>query len=200
MPASSSMSRRMLVSCSARPRWCASRMPSFSAQAEHPHRQPPDRARHPVAIEIERREVGRADILRHIHLHAVDDGEEILALAGRSGAPRRRRPAAAPADGPDTARRYRRAMLQRGQPLAPRPVGIGDVVDLPAEAVDLEHRLALFARQDAHRRIERTAGRGGAVTWVGCRRVERHAPAAGLDTGRRPTARRAISPAMPPKL
>ena len=91
-------------------------------------------------------------------------------------------------------------LLERGQPLGPRAVGIGDVVDLPAETVDLEHRLALVARQDAHRRIERTAGRGGAVIRVGRRRLERHAPAAGFDTGRRPTARRVISPAMPPRL
>ena len=49
-------------------------------QAKHPHRQPPDRARHAIAIEIERGHVGRADVLRHVHLHAVDDGKEILAL------------------------------------------------------------------------------------------------------------------------
>src|SRR5258708_23320908 len=91
-------------------------------------------------------------------------------------------------------------LLKRGQPLGPRTIGIGDVVDLPAKAVNLEHRLALLARQDAHRGIERTAGRGCPVTGARCRRLERHAPAAGLDTGRRPTARRAISLAMPPKL
>ena len=34
-------------------------------------------------------------------------------------------------------------LLERGQPLGPRTVGIGDVVDLTAETVDLEHRLAL---------------------------------------------------------
>ena len=61
-------------------------------EAEHPHRQPPDRARDPVAIEIEGREIGRADILRDIHFHAVDDRQKILALAGRSGAPRRHNP------------------------------------------------------------------------------------------------------------
>ena len=49
-------------------------------QAEHAHRQPPDGAGDAVAIEIERRHVRRADVLRHVHLHAVDDGEEILAL------------------------------------------------------------------------------------------------------------------------
>ena len=77
-------------------------------------------------------------------------------------------------------------LLQRGQPLGPRAVGIGDVVDLAAEAVDLEHRLALLARQNAHRRVERTAGRSRPVIGVGCRRLKRHAPAAGLDRGRRP--------------
>src|SRR6185437_530969 len=91
-------------------------------------------------------------------------------------------------------------LLDRRQPLRPRPRGIGDVVDLPAKAVDLEHRLALFARQDAHCGVERTAGRGAVVTLAGRRAVERHAPAAGLETGLRPIARRVISLAMPPKL
>ena len=83
-------------------------------------------------------------------------------------------------------------LLQRGQPLGARAIGIRDVVDLPAKAVDLEHRLALLARQNAHRRVERTAGRGCPVIrrWLAAV-SERHAPAAGLDTGRRPTARRA---------
>ncbi len=38
------------------------------------------------------------------------------------------------------------------------PRRVGDVVDLPAERIDLEHRVALRARQDAHRRVERAAG------------------------------------------
>src|SRR5580698_814404 len=91
-------------------------------------------------------------------------------------------------------------LLKCGQPLRPRPVGIRDVVDLPAKAVDLEHRLALLARQNPHRRVERAARRGAAVARIGYRRIERHAPAAGLDTGRRPTARRVISLAIPPRL
>ncbi len=49
-------------------------------QPEHTHRQPSDRTRHPVTIEIQRRHVGRADLLGHVHFHAIDDGEEILAL------------------------------------------------------------------------------------------------------------------------
>jgi len=91
-------------------------------------------------------------------------------------------------------------LLKRRQPLGPRAIGIGDVIDLPAKTVDLEHRLALLARQNAHRRVERAAGRGGPVIWVGCRRLKRHAPAAGFDIGRRPIARRAVSLASPPRL
>ncbi len=79
-------------------------------QAEHPHRQPSDRAGDAVAIQIERRQIRRADVLRHVHLHAVDDGEEILALETEPFRPTPRNPAVAPADGPDTARRYRRAI------------------------------------------------------------------------------------------
>ena len=91
-------------------------------------------------------------------------------------------------------------LLKRRQPFGPRTIGIGDVVDLPAKVVDLEHRLALLARQNAHRRVERTAGSRCPVIRVGCRRLKRHAPAAGLDTGRRPTARRVISLATPATL
>ena len=49
-------------------------------ETEHPHRQPTDRAGDAVAIQIERRQIRRPDILRHVHLHAIDDGQEILAL------------------------------------------------------------------------------------------------------------------------
>ena len=167
---------------------------------EYPHRQSPDRARHAVAIEIERRKIRTTDILRHVHLHAIDDGQKILALqteASNRGdvvaQPRRRMALVQRVD-------IVTPLLQRRQPLRPRPAGIGDVVYLPAKAVDLKHRLALRARQNAHRRVERTAGRGCPVTRVGCRRFERHAPAAGLDTGRRPIARRIISLATPPTL
>ena len=67
----------MLVSCRARPSWCASSQPGPLLHAEDAHRQTPDRAGHPVAIEIERREIGRADVGVDIHLHAVDHGQEI---------------------------------------------------------------------------------------------------------------------------
>ncbi len=48
-------------------------------ETEHAHRQAADRARDAVAIEVERREIRRADVVERVHLHAVDDGEEILA-------------------------------------------------------------------------------------------------------------------------
>ena len=101
------------------------------AKPEHPHRQPPDGAGDAIAIEIERRHVGRADVGRHVHLHAVDDGEEILALQAKGlhradvvPQPRRRRAR-------DRAHRYRRAIAGAAarRSLA-RAVGVGDVVDL----------------------------------------------------------------------
>jgi hypothetical protein len=45
-------------------------------------------------------------------------------------------------------------LLKGRQPLRPWAVGIGDIVDLPAKAVDLKHRLALLERQNPHRRVE----------------------------------------------
>ena len=56
-------------------------------ETEHPHRQPPDRAGDAVAIQIERGKVRRPDVLRHVHLHAIDDGQEILALEAKSSEP-----------------------------------------------------------------------------------------------------------------
>ena len=46
--------------------------------SENADGQAPDRARDPVAIEVERCLIGRADIRDDVHLHAVDDGVEIL--------------------------------------------------------------------------------------------------------------------------
>ena len=69
------------------------RQAGIGLHAEHAHRQPPDRAGDAVAIKIERRAVGRADIGDHVHLHAVDDGDEILALEIELRAPPAARPA-----------------------------------------------------------------------------------------------------------
>ena len=67
-------------------------MPSSSGRPNTLHRQPSDRAGDPVAIEIERGEVGRADVGDDIHLHAVDDGEEILAPQAEVADRPRRKP------------------------------------------------------------------------------------------------------------
>ena len=131
--------------------------PGVVRHAEDPHRQTADRARDPVAIQIERCEVGRADVGHDIHFHAVDDGEEILA------------PEAEIADRPQKAahpfgwlagieqRDIVAIAVQFGKSGVARPVGIGDVIDLAAELVDLEHGLAFGARQNPHRQIERRA-------------------------------------------
>ena len=79
MPASSSISRSVLVSCKRAAEMIGEVDAVFLRHAENAHAQPADRARHPVAIKIERGEIGRADIAAHVHLHAVDDGQEILA-------------------------------------------------------------------------------------------------------------------------
>src|ERR1700688_4501955 len=169
-------------------------------QTEHPHRQASDRAGDAVAIQIERCKVGRPDVLRHIHLHAIDDGEKILAqqieFSNRRNVVPQSRRRTAPIQRVDIVT----PLLKSCQPFRPRAIGIRDVIDLPAKAVDLKHRLALLARQNAHRRVKRTAGRGCSVTRAGCRRLKRHAPAAGFDTGRRPVARRVNSLATPPTL
>ncbi len=68
------------------------RQPVIPLHAEHTDAQPADRARDPVAIEVERREVRRADGSRDVHLHAVDHGEKVLALQ-IEGAHRLRQPA-----------------------------------------------------------------------------------------------------------
>ena len=86
--------------------------------AEDMHREAADGAGDPVAIKVERREIGRADILLRVHLHAVDDVEEI-ALAQLEVLDRRDERAgdqvARPAgiDRLDLARASRRARLVR---------------------------------------------------------------------------------------
>ena len=50
------------------------------ANSEHAHREPSDRARHAIAIQIEGRKIRSAHILRHVHFHAVNDRQKILLL------------------------------------------------------------------------------------------------------------------------
>ena len=56
------------------------RNPGVVLHAEHANRKTPDRTGDAVAIEIERRPIRRADVGDDVHLHAVDDGDEVLAL------------------------------------------------------------------------------------------------------------------------
>jgi len=41
------------------------------------HRQPADRAGHPVAIKVELGPRGRSNIRSHVHFHAVDNSQEV---------------------------------------------------------------------------------------------------------------------------
>ena len=51
--------------------------PRLHIHAEDADRQAADRTRDPVAVEIELRPGRGADVAEHVHLHAVDDREEI---------------------------------------------------------------------------------------------------------------------------
>ena len=127
---------------------------------------------------------------------------EILALADRMRAPpaqgRRARGGAAAAvervDIGAPALRAARAARSRG------PGVVGDVVDRAAERIDLEHRLALRARQDAHRGVERAAGGalGAAGCGLGARSLTHLAASAtgASDAGRHGATRRGRTPAM----
>ncbi len=135
------------------------RKAGLALHAEHPHRQPADRAGDPVAVKIERGAVGGADIGDHVHLHAGDHGEEILALEieaahrlRQAGKLRRRRAGIKRLD-------IAAPLRQRGAPWLARARIVGDVVDGAAERIDFEHRLALGARQNPHPGIERAARR-----------------------------------------
>ena len=93
----------------------------------------------------------------HVHLHAVDDRHEVVAL--KRECTHRLREA--------EKRRWRRAAIDRidvGAPalqlFAPRlarPQIVGDVVNGAAERIDFEHRFALRPRQNPHAAIKRAA-------------------------------------------
>src|SRR5436305_1719969 len=48
-------------------------------KTEYADRETSDRARHAIAVKVEHGKIGRADIFERVHLHAIDDGEKILA-------------------------------------------------------------------------------------------------------------------------
>ena len=162
MAASSSRSRRILVSCRARPRWWARSTPASSLHAEHLDRQPAHGAGHPVAIEVERRR-GRARRCRRPRPSAMPS---ITARKSACSRPKPRTGSTRNAASPgvlagDRARARSRAPgLQRPGPLAAIADQIvGDVVHRPAEGVDGEHRRALAWSASASWRRRRSCRR-----------------------------------------
>jgi len=143
------------------------RKSSLARHAKYPYRQSADGAGNAVTIKIERGVIGRADIGAHVHLHAVDNGEKILALKieipHRAGKPRKPRRRGAGIERGDVAP----PSLQCREASLARPGIVGDIVDGAAERIDFKHRLALLARQDAHAGIKRTA-RGAFSGALGC--------------------------------
>ena len=73
------------------------------------HRQPADGAGHPVAVEVELAQAGRADVLVDVHLHAVDHGQEVVLLQAEALRRLGQERASAPAGRRRRARRGRRA-------------------------------------------------------------------------------------------
>ena len=135
---------------------------------EGPRRKAPDRARHAIAIKIERGQVGCPYIALDIHLHAIEHGVEILApqakrmdRLGETAHPfrhgLRRAPAGIkPADiAPPFGERLHAGVAW--------PSFVRDIVHGAAEGIDFKHRLAARAWQNAHRRIEGTAARAAAA-------------------------------------
>src|SRR5580692_7725026 len=119
---------------------------------ESPRRKASDRARHAIAIKIERGEIGCPYIGIDIHLHAIDHGPKILApkaegmdCRGETSQPRARA-------GLRGLARIKRADI--APPFAERlPAGVAwprfvrDVVHGAAEGIDFKHRLAARTRK-----------------------------------------------------
>ena len=125
-------------------------------QAENTHRETANGAGNAIAIEIELLEARPADIRPRIHFDAVDVGQEIAFNQGVSRDRLRKTFEA----GRHVARvkcvDIFTPRCQQRQ-LVTRHVAIGDIVDGATEGIDLEHRLALLATENAHGEIERTA-------------------------------------------
>src|SRR5262249_14702324 len=103
-----------------------------------------------------------------VHLHAVDDGQEIL--FGQTEVAHRL--AEAGDERADFALKERAhlrpPLVELRLALRPRAARVRDIVDAAAEVVDLIHGVALRLRQDTHCRVERAAG--GALRRTGrCR-------------------------------
>ena len=116
-------------------------------------------AGHMIAIKIKGGEIGGADVLGDVHIHAVDHGKEILlaqmvtrdcVLQEYGGAGRATLIEAGDIGAP---------CLERFVAVCACTLSIvGDVVHRAAEGIDREHRIALGLRQYPHRGIKRAAG------------------------------------------
>ena len=167
-------------------------MPETVRQTEYLHRKAADRAGDAVAVKLERRVVGRADVGDDVHFHAVDDGKESPRAEAESLAP------LAPVHAAPTAecRRRSRDVVAPAGKLATRcrarTSTVGNVVDGATERIDFEHGVALRLRQDAHRRVERAAGRalsaGGGLVGVAADVIGRDLGQAGRGAATRSAA------------
>ncbi len=127
----------------------------LALHAEHLDRQPAHGAGHAVAIEVERIVVGGDDVGVHVHLHAVDDGDEVGLLQAevlhRLDQERRLPRLAACIEAGQVAAP---GVQRRGAAGAVALLVVGDVVHRPAEGVDGEHARPLPGRHGLHGRIE----------------------------------------------
>ena len=135
--------------------------PGFAFHAEDWRRKATNSARDAVAIKIERGAIRRDHGPSKIHLHAVDDGEEILPLDREACEMRRERlrswPGFATVERVDLLAPGVHLGLRIARRIGALPVAIGDIVHGTAEVVDRVHRLAFFTRENPHAGVKRRA-------------------------------------------
>ncbi len=129
--------------------------------AEDAHREPPDRARHAVAIKVEhcrgsaRRSASRASIsMPSTRARKSSCAQPVLrGDRGEHAGERQRRMAG------EERGHFRAPLRERRELRLGRVVAVGDVVDDAAKGIDREHRIAPRRRQQPHRPIERACRR-----------------------------------------
>src|SRR6266446_101781 len=136
------------------------RMGSIALVPENMDREMADGARDTRTIEVERRKIGDTNRLARIHLHSVDNGEEIapaqtIAQHRLTQCPRDKVPRMSRVEAVDLL-----APGGEGCKLVPnRAVAVCDVVDVTAERVDRIHPVSAMVWQETHRPIERRSSR-----------------------------------------
>src|SRR5215472_2653626 len=127
---------------------------SIARIAENMDREMADGACDARTVEVEPCEIGSANFLARVHLHAVDHGEKIAATQPIAQYwPTQRR-----ADEVVRMSRIESIDLlapggEGGELVLDRPLAIGDVVDLAAKRIDRVHPVPAVPRQEAHRPI-----------------------------------------------